>query len=157
MKRESIMKQRVSVITLPVRDLASSRRFYCAGLGWSPVFDDNDVVFFQCNGFVLGLWSKASFERDIGAPSVSNGYTFSLGHIVESREEVDRIMALAKSLRARILKPAAPTPWGGYTGNFADPDGHVWEIAHNPFWRVSEEGYVTYTSATKQGTEAAGT
>ena len=140
------MKQSVAVVTLPVADLAVSKAFYCTGLGWSPVFDDGDVVFFQFNGFLLGLWSKASFEQDINAPSIANGHTVALGHIVESRQEVDRIMALAQSLQARLMKPPAATPWGGYTGNFADPDGHVWEIAHNPSWRVSEEGYVTFAS-----------
>ena len=137
------MKQRVSVITLPVTDLTVSRQFYCAGLGWTPGFDDGDVVFFQCNGFVLALWSRDSFEKDIQSRSTGHGHAFALGHNVESREEVDRIMALADSLQAPILKPAAATPWGGYSGCFADPDGHVWEIAHNPGWRISEEGYVT--------------
>jgi predicted lactoylglutathione lyase len=141
------MKQSVAVVTLPVENLAVSKAFYCTGLGWQPVFDDGDVVFFQFNGFVLGLWSKSSFEQDINAASVSNGHTFSLGQIVESRAEVDRVIAQARTLHARVMKPAAPTPWGGYSGNFADPDGHVWEIAHNPFWRVSKEGYVTFGPA----------
>lgn len=137
------MKQRVSVITLPVTDLAASRAFYCAGLGWTPGFDDGDVIFFQCNGFVLALWSRGSFEQDIQAPSTGHGHAFALGHNVESPAEVDRIMAQAAALRAPILKPATPTPWGGYSGCFADPDGHVWEIAHNPGWHISEEGYVS--------------
>jgi catechol 2,3-dioxygenase-like lactoylglutathione lyase family enzyme len=137
------MKQRVSVITLPVSDLAVSRAFYCDGLGWTPVFDDGDVIFFQFNGFVLALWTRSSFEKDIQAPSTGHGHAFALGHNVGSREEADRVMALAASLRAPILKPATPTSWGGYSGCFADPDGHVWEIAHNPGWQISEEGYVS--------------
>jgi catechol 2,3-dioxygenase-like lactoylglutathione lyase family enzyme len=138
------MKQRVSVITLPVSDLGVSRAFYCDGLGWTPVFDDGDVIFFQCNGFVLALWSRGSFEHDIQAASTGPGHAFALGHNVESREEADRVMALAGSLQATILKPATATPWGGYSGCFADPDGHVWEIAHNPGWHISEEGYVSF-------------
>lgn len=140
------MKQRVSVITLPVANLAASKAFYCDGLGWKPVFDDGDVVFFQFNGFVLGLWSKASFEKEINAPHVGNGYKMSLGHNVESRAEVDAAMGLAESVGAKVLSAAKALPWGGYSGNFADPDGHVWEVAHNPAWHVSEEGYVTFRS-----------
>jgi predicted lactoylglutathione lyase len=138
------MKQRVAVITLPVADLGVAKAFYCDGLGWSPVFDDGDVVFFQFNGFVLGLWSKASFEKDVGAASVSHGRTFALGHNVASREEVDHVMQLAESVGAAILKRPVELPWGGYSGNFSDPDGHVWEIAHNPAWDISDEGYVTF-------------
>ncbi len=138
------MKQTVGVVTLPVADLAVSRGFYCEGLGWSAVFDDGDVAFFQFNGFVLALWTRSSFERDIGAASVGSGYKMALAHNVASREEVDRVMAQVRSLGAKILRPAALQPWGGYTACFADPDDHVWEVAHNPAWPVSEEGYLTY-------------
>ncbi|MDB5999960.1 MAG: gloA [Rhizobacter sp.] len=144
-EREFDMKQQVSVITLPVADLAASKAFYAEGLGWSPVFDDGDVVFFQFNGFVLGLWRKASFEKDTGVAAAPGSHSFALGHNVESRDEVDRLLALAESLGARITRGAAVLPWGGYSGLFADPDGHLWEVAHNPAWKVSEEGYVTFS------------
>lgn len=95
------MKQTVGVITLPVADLKISRRFYCAGLGWAPVFDDGDVAFFQFNGFVLALWARSSFERDIGVASVGSGYKMALAHNVASCEDVDRVMAEAQSLGAK--------------------------------------------------------
>jgi catechol 2,3-dioxygenase-like lactoylglutathione lyase family enzyme len=138
------MKQTIGVITLPVASLPRSKDFYCKGLGWSPVFDDGDVAFFQFNGFVLALWSRASFERDIGEPSLAGGFKMALAHNVDSRQEVDRVMGLAGSLAARILKPATAQPWGGYCGYFADPDDHVWEVAHNPAWPISKEGYLSY-------------
>ena len=138
------MKQTVGVITLPVASLSTAKAFYCEGLGWTAVFDDGDVAFFQFNGFVLALWYRPSFERDINAASIGSGYKMALAHNVESRDEVDRVMALARSLGAKILKPASAQPWGGYTGCFADPDDHVWEVAHNPSWPISKEGYVTF-------------
>lgn len=134
------------MITLPVANLSIAKAFYCDGLGWSPVFDDGDVVFFQFNGFVLGLWSKASFEADIQSSHVGAGYKMALGHNVDSRAEVDDLMRLAERVGAKVLRPATALPWGGYSGNFADPDGHVWEVAHNPAWPISAEGYVTFRS-----------
>jgi predicted lactoylglutathione lyase len=141
------MKQRVAVVTLPVADLATSKSFYCNGLGWTPVFDDGDVAFFQFNGFVLGLWSRSSFDKDIEAQSVDKGYKMALGHNVESRAAVDQILAEAVAAGAKLLRPAVVHPWGGYSGNFADPDDHVWEVAHNPAWSISPEGYVTFSAS----------
>jgi hypothetical protein len=138
------MKQRVSVITLPVEDLRVAKAFYCDGLGWAPVFDNGEVVFFQFNGMVFALWSKTAFEADTQTSVIPGGHTFALAHNVESREEVDAIMALAQSLGAAILRKPKALPWGGYSGYFADPDGHVWEIAHNPAWEISPEGHTLF-------------
>ncbi len=140
------MQQQVSVITLPVSDLAKSKAFYVDALGWTPVFDDGDVVFFQFNGFVLGLWSRASFDSDIHSKSVVEGHKMALGHNVGSREEVDALIGRMVSFGAKKLRQATPLPWGGYSGNVSDIDGHVWEIAHNPKWEISEEGYVRFKS-----------
>jgi predicted lactoylglutathione lyase len=138
------MKQRVAVITLPVQDLPAAKKFYCDGLGWTAVFENNEVVFFQLNGLVLGLFLKPSFEKDIQASSVSHGRTFALAHNVESRDEVDQVMAEAAKAGAMILKAPVAPGWGGYAGYFADPDGHVWEVAYNPAWPISAEGYATF-------------
>lgn len=138
------MEQRVAVITFPVEDLSVSRSFYCNGLGWSPVFDNGEVVFFQFNGFVFALWSRAAFEADIRVPVARNGHTFAVAHNVGARDEVDSIIALARSIGATILREPETQPWGGYSGYFADPDGHVWEIAHNPAWEISPEGYTSF-------------
>jgi predicted lactoylglutathione lyase len=142
--KERPMKQRVAVITLPVEELAVAKKFYCDGLGWSPVFENHEVVFFQLNGLVLGLFLKPSFEKDIQASSVSHGRTVALGHNVESREEVDLVMAQAGAAGATILKAPVAPGWGGYAGYFADPAGHVWEVAFNPAWPISAEGYATF-------------
>ncbi len=140
------MKQQVSVITVPVGDLDVSKAFYCKGLGWTPVFDDGDIVFFQLNGMVLGLWRIESFEKEINSVSARRGRTFALGHNVDSPEAVDKLIGHAWALGAEILRSPRGLPWGGYSGSFSDPDGHVWEVAYNPAWPISEEGYVTFKS-----------
>jgi catechol 2,3-dioxygenase-like lactoylglutathione lyase family enzyme len=140
------MKQRVAVITLPVTNLDIARKFYCEGLGWTSVFENPEVVFFQLNGMVLGLFLKPSFEKDIQAPSISNARGFALGHNVESRDEVEAAIAQARAAGAIILKEPAAPEWGGYSGYFSDPDGHVWEVAYNPVWKISPEGYTSFSS-----------
>jgi predicted lactoylglutathione lyase len=138
------MKQRVAIITLPVVDLDIARTFYCQGLGWSPVFENHEIVFFQLNGLVLGLWLKPSFEKDIQAPSVHNGRSFALGHNVDSRDEVEAVITQAHAAGATILREPMTMEWGGCSGYFADPDGHVWEVAFNPAWKISPEGYTSF-------------
>ncbi|GAA5235383.1 VOC family protein [Verticiella sediminum] len=138
------MEQRVSVITLPVADVVRARAFYCEGLGWSPAHAGDGVVFFQCNGFVFALWQREDFLADIGAHALAPGYRMALAHNLRSRAEVDRLLATAEAAGARILRAAHEQPWGGYSGYFADPDDHVWEVAHNPVWPISPEGNVSY-------------
>lgn len=140
------MKQRVSVITLPVADLHISRRFYCDGLGWIPAFENDEVIFFQINGMVLALFLKAAFEADLHAAPGAPGHSFALGHNVGSRAEADAVFAEALAAGATAMKAPEPTSWGGYSGYFADPDGHAWEVAHNPFWPISAEGYVRFAT-----------
>jgi predicted lactoylglutathione lyase len=140
------MKQRVAVITLPVLNISAAKKFYCDGLGWTAVFENDEVIFFQLNGLVLGLFLKASFEKDIRASSVSHGRTVALAHNVETREDVDAVMAEAVAAGAVVLKAPVEPPWGGYAGTFADQDGHVWEVAYNPAWPISAEGYTTFRS-----------
>lgn len=126
------MDQRLSFLTLAVDDLAASRRFYVDGLGWSPSFDDADVLMLKVGErIVLSLWSRTSFEEECG-PAARGEAPLTLAHNVATREEVDAVMAAAVAAGATLHRPAQERVWGGYTGYVADPDGYRWEIAHNP-------------------------
>jgi len=136
------MEQRVSLVTLGVRDLAGSRRFYEA-LGWiTRSRPDEDVVFFQTGGSVVGLWDRAKLAEDSGVDDEGGWGGVTLAHNVASPGEVDAIIQQAKSAGAEIARPPARTFWGGYTGVFVDPDGHPWEIAHNPDWQLNDDGTI---------------
>ena len=141
------MEQRVSVITLGVADLARSRRFYEDGLGWQPGFTSDEVTFYQLNGIVLSLFARDAMIADAGlqpgAP-VGSG-TLALAYNVRVREEVDAVLAAAERAGATITKPTEQKFWGGYGGYFADPDGHLWEVAWNPGWPIDEDGNVWIT------------
>jgi uncharacterized protein len=138
------MEQRISVITVAVADLERSRRFYEDGLGWSPRSVHEDIAFYQLNGIVLGLFARASFNADAHLPSGTESVGgIALAYNVRSREEVDRVMAAAEAAGAKITKPAEEVFWGGYSGYFTDPDGHLWELAWNPGWPIDEQGNVT--------------
>lgn len=142
------MEQRVSLITLGVKDLSVARKFYLDGLGWqeqSPPSNES-VCFIQMNGVVFGLYSLASFAKETGLspadPATSElGFRGSaLAYNTHSKEEVDTTLAEAKASGATIVKPAEEVFWGGYSGYFSDPDGHLWEVAWNPFAALDEEG-----------------
>jgi len=136
------MEQRVSLVTLGVRDLARSRRFYEA-LGWiTRSRPDEDVIFFQTGGSVVGLWDRAKLAEDSGVDDGGGWGGVTLAHNVGSPGEVDAIIQQAKSAGAEIARPPASTFWGGYTGVFVDPDGHPWEIAHNPDWQLNDDGTI---------------
>ncbi len=140
------MDQRVSLITLGVADLDRSRRFYEA-LGWKRGNKDDGVVFFQIPGAVFALWARASLAED--ARIADSGASFggiTLAYNARSKEDVDAVLAEAKAAGATILKPAEDVFWGGYSGYFADPDGHPWEVAWNPGWRLDGEGRVSLPS-----------
>ena len=134
------MKPRISVITLGVDDLGRALKFYRDGLGLSSKgiigqeFEYGAVAVFELHGgAILALWPRASLAHDTGLPvSPSSPTELSLGHNVRSRDEVSTLMAQAERAGARIVKPPAPTFWGGYSGYFQDPDGHLWEVAWNP-------------------------
>jgi predicted lactoylglutathione lyase len=129
------MKQRVSLITLGVRDLARSRRFYEA-IGWrTGAAPDDDVVFFQAGEMVVALWDRARLAEDGGG---WGGTTLALN--LGSPAEVDAVIEEARAAGATIGREPAETFWGGYSGIFIDPDGHPWEIAHNPNWTITEDG-----------------
>lgn len=137
------MKQRVTVITLGTSDLKRARAFYEA-LGWrSRAGEDDDVVFFQIGGSVLSLWDRERLAEDSGV-ALGSGYGgITLAHNVGSPAEVDEIAQAAERAGARIARSPGETFWGGYSAVFVDPDGHPWEVAHNPHWILDEEGQVT--------------
>jgi catechol 2,3-dioxygenase-like lactoylglutathione lyase family enzyme len=135
------MEQRVSLVTLGATDLRRSRAFYEA-LGWSGESPDGSVVFFQAGGMVLALWDRSKLAQDSVVDDTGGWGGITLAHNVASPDEVDAILARAEAAGATIARPGAPTFWGGYSGVFLDPDGHPWEIAHNPGWILDPNGSV---------------
>lgn len=148
------MQQQVSVITLGISDLERSRKFYGGGFGWKPVFENDEIVFYQMNGFVLGTWLQHRLSADMNAPDtkatdidVSRLHrpgAFALAHNVVSQEEVTAVIRKLAEAGGRILRQADAPPHGGFRGYVADPDGHAWEIAFNPAWKIDERGWVTF-------------
>ncbi|MDQ2650570.1 MAG: VOC family protein [Actinomycetota bacterium] len=135
------MEPRISLVTLGVGDLARARAFYEA-LGW-PGQEVQETVFVQAGPMALVLWSRAALAADSGIDDVApdDGYGgIALAQNVRSRDEVDSILAAAVAAGATITRPAAETFYGGYAGCFTDPDGHVWEIAHNPGFTLTDDG-----------------
>lgn len=134
------MDQRVSLITLAVADPARSKDFYEA-LGWKAGFVSRDIAFFQLNGIVLGLYRRTAFEAETGR-ILSGGDGVALAINFAARDAVDAVLDEAVRAGGEIMRPAADTEWGGYSGYFADPDGHAWEVAHNPHWTIDDDGNV---------------
>ena len=133
------MEQRISLVTLGVSDLARAKAFYGA-LGWQPAEGPDEVAFFQAGGIVFGLWSRESLAEDSGVTDTGGWGGVTLAYNVGSPEEVDLVIEEARAAGATIAREGAETFWGGYSGCFIDPDGHPWEIAHNPFWTVTDDG-----------------
>lgn len=138
------MQQQVSVITLGVADLGRSRRFYVEGFGWTPVFGNDSIVFYQMNGFVLGTFLMREFEADMNRSGLMRPGAFALAHNVPSRQEVEPVMERLAGAGGKVLRPADAPPHGGFRGYIADPDDHAWEIAWNPAWSIDERGLVTF-------------
>jgi uncharacterized protein len=136
------MEQRISLITLGVTDLGRSRDFYRA-LGWTPGVEvDDEVVFFQAGGMVLALWDRARLAADSVVDDAGGWGGITLAHNVRAPADVDRVIAEARAAGGKIGREPAPTEWGGYSGVFIDPDGHPWEVAHNPGWPLDQDGAV---------------
>jgi len=137
------MEQRLSVVTLGVADLQRALRFY-EGLGWTRGNSHPEIAFFQLNGMVLALYGRAALAEDARLPA-DDGRGFggiTLAYNARDRAEVDRVIAEAERAGARVLKPPQDVFWGGYSGYFADPDGHPWEVAWNPEWELTATGEV---------------
>ncbi|MCE8032792.1 MAG: VOC family protein [Halomonas sp.] len=128
------MKPRISMITLGVRDLAASIRFYEQGLGLPRMESPPEVAFFTLNGTWLGLYGREALAEDAGVSPEGSGFTgIALAHNLASEAEVDELLEQAVAAGAKLVKPGQKVFWGGYSGYFADPDGYLWEVAHNPF------------------------
>ena len=141
------MEQRVSLITLGVADLARARSFY-EGLGWTTRAEpEDDVVFFQTGGMIVALWGRAELAEDSGVSDPGGWGGITLAHNVRSPDEVDAVIAEAEKAGATIARRGAETFWGGYSGVFIDPDGHPWEVAHNPSWTIEADGSTRLPSA----------
>ena len=138
------MEQRISLITLGVADLRRAMDFY-GRLGWEGSSPDGEVAFYQAGGMILGLWDRALLAADSGIVDAGGHGGVTLAHNVRSPAEVDAVLAEAVAAGGAVLREAGATAWGGYTGVFADPDGHPWEVAHNPHWRIADDGTISLT------------
>jgi predicted lactoylglutathione lyase len=137
------LEQRVSLITLGVRDLERARSFYEA-LGWkSGAAPADDVVFFQAGGMIVALWGREQLAEDTAVQDSGGWGGVTLAYNTRSPAEVDAVLAEAEAAGATIPRAGAETFWGGYSGVFVDPDGHAWEVAHNPHWTVGANGSVS--------------
>jgi predicted lactoylglutathione lyase len=137
------MEQRLSLVTLGVSDIGISRRFYEA-LGWTTnAGPDDEVAFFQTGCMIVALWDRAKLAEDSGVPDAGGWGGITLAYNTRSPAEVDDVIAAAEAAGATIPRAGAETFWGGYSGVFVDPDGHPWEVAHNPRWTIGDDGGVT--------------
>lgn len=138
------MQQQISAVTLGIADLARSKRFYVGGFDWAPVFESDEIVFYQMNGLMLGTWLKTSLEEDMRQPATAQPSPITLAHNVENEAEVDSLIARLTEAGGTLLRRPDTPPPGGRRGYVADPDGHAWEIAWNPAWPIDAEGRVTF-------------
>jgi len=139
------MQQQISVITLGIADLARSRRFYLEGFGWKPVFENEEIIFYQMNGLVLGTWLKDALAADSRRPELLSPGAHALAHNVAAKEAVAPLMGHLVAAGGTLLRAADAPPHGGFRGYVADPDGHAWEIAWNPAWSIDGNGHVTFS------------
>ena len=136
------MQQRVSVVTLGTRDLAKSRAFY-ESLGWKTgAGPGDDVVFFQAGGMVVALWGREQLAEDSAVTDGGGWGGVTFAHNVRSPQQVDAVIEEARAAGAQIRREPGETFWGGYSGIFVDPDGHPWEVGHNPRWTIRDDGSV---------------
>jgi catechol 2,3-dioxygenase-like lactoylglutathione lyase family enzyme len=137
------VQQQIAVVTLAVADPGRARRFYEDGFGWQAVFANDEIVFFQMNGLVLGLWLAERLADDMARPAAGPG-GMALAHNCDGIGAVDAAIARLVAAGGLLLRPADAPPHGGYRGYVADPDGHAWEIAWNPAWPIDAEGHVRF-------------
>jgi len=134
------VKPRISMITLGVRDLEAAARFYQQGLGFPRMDSPPGVAFFTLNGTWLGLYGREALADDANVPATGEGFeSFALAHNVHSQVEVDEVVDQAVSAGATLVKKPQKVFWGGYSGYFKDPDGHLWEVAYNPYFWVGPD------------------
>lgn len=138
------MQQQISVITLGVASLVRSRQFYVGGFGWAPIFESDDILFYQMNGLMLGTWLNPGLDNDMRRLSQPVPSPFCLGHNVADQSDVDVVIQRLVEAGGTLLRKADAPPHGGFRGYVGDPDGHAWEIAWNPAWTIDERGLVTF-------------
>lgn len=138
------MQQQVSVVTLGIEDLGRSRRFYTEGFGWKPVFENDEIVFYQMNGFVLATWLAAKLGEDMQRQNAGSAAPFALAHNVTDQSEVQPLIDRLAAAGGTMLRKGDAPPHGGFRGYVADPDGNCWEIAWNPAWVIDANGHVTF-------------
>ncbi len=138
------MQQQISVITLGIGDLPRSRRFYAEGFGWAPVFENEEIIFYQMNGLVLATFEKSALEKDMNRSGLPSYGAFSLAHNVPCQADVEGVIEQLVNAGGRVIRPADAPQHGGFRGYVADPDDHAWEIAWNPAWLIDENGHVTF-------------
>lgn len=136
------MRARLSFITLGVADLDRSKTFYNNVLGWKPMHDSDGIVMYKLNGMILSLFPQHELMEDAKSSDDARGSRFTLAQCLGSPEEVDAFFAHLKKHGVTITKEPVKVFWGGYSGYFADPDGHLWEVAHNPFLEMDDAGNV---------------
>lgn len=146
---EILMEPRLSFITLGVADVSASRKFYEA-LGFrASSASQADVAFFDAGGVVLAVFGREALAEDAGVAADKPGFSgVALAHNVQSQTDVDRVLDEAVAAGAKLLKPGQKAFWGGYSGYFADSDGHIWEVAYNPFMPLDASGRVTLPAPT---------
>jgi catechol 2,3-dioxygenase-like lactoylglutathione lyase family enzyme len=137
------MQQQIAIITLGIADLVRSQRFYVEGFGWKPAFENDEIIFYQMNGFMLGTFSKAALEKDMNRAGLLSPGAFSLAHNVRTQGEVEGVMQILLAAGGTLIRAADAPPHGGFRGYVADPDDHAWEVAWNPDWTIDEQGMVT--------------
>ena len=138
------MQQQISCVTLGIADLARSKRFYAEGFGWAPVFETPEVIFYQMNGLMLATWLARALEEDSLQPKLARPGAMALAHNVPTQADVQPVLDRLASFGGKILRNADAPPHGGFRGYVADPDEHIWEIAFNPSWPISPQGYVSW-------------
>ena len=137
------MEQRISLVTLGVKNLGISKRFYVDGLGWKPGFENEEIIFFQTGGTIFALFLHDHLATELKADPMAFGRApMTLAYNVRTKSEVDPVIQRAVTAGATILLPAREASWGGYSGYFADPDGFAWEVAWNPGWRLASDGTI---------------
>lgn len=139
-------KQQIAVVTLGTDDAGRSRRFYCEGFGWHPVFEAPEIVFFQMNGLMLGIWDRPALLDDLQCANGirSEPAAITIAHNVPERGDVAPLINRLVAAGGTLVRAADAPSHGGFRGYVADPDGHVWEIAWNPAWAIDDEGRVTF-------------
>jgi catechol 2,3-dioxygenase-like lactoylglutathione lyase family enzyme len=138
------MQQQISVITLGISNLARSRRFYAEGFGWTPVFENEEIIFYQMNGLMLGTWLQDKLEDDSQRPGLMRPGAFALANNVLAQSEVQPLIDRLAAAGGKVLRPGDAPEHGGFRGYVADPDDHAWEIAWNPSWKIDASGAVTF-------------